>query len=457
MNMQPATLKPAQLNALQQHIKNAADHLSSQHTGKGEAEVGSLIYMGNVHDSFPRELIVDPVLNSEEIHTWMLMRLEVSDQHSVTRIPKQDTLMDQLKCSRPIVSRNLQVLRAMRWITLCEVVRGPDGQYRGAIYAQHDEPLSLAETLQLDSGYLGFLKEETKGDVLKRLNHIKQAVLKHTDYRLMTDKDALLPESTLTTSLRQLESKLNNNPLDTVLACPPEAVEPKNQINCYESSAIPDEIKAVLRRDENEIHHVKDFYAVESNKIDPAFEQKHINQPVTGETPHVNKIDVDGHVKNIDTAYCSSGSNYSNNINTTTTPKLRLPKCFAWTDKTVSFALDLAKKLPIEQQQYALNYVEDAYLAGQQGISKEIKNPIGYLRTLVEDILNDTLGPSSYGFREPKGDGSSGAVKPNNRVVELKAEINHLDKMISLSDEPSTKQALTDQRNQMESELSSYG
>lgn len=449
MNTQPATLKPAQLNALQQHIKNAAEQLSKQQTDKGEVEVGSLIYMGNVHDSFPRGLITDPVLNSEEIHTWMLMRLEVSDQHSFTHIPKQDTLMEQLKCSRPIVSRNLQVLRAMRWITLCEVVRGPDGQYRGAIYAQHDEPLSLAETLQLDSGYLDFLKEETKGDVLKRLNHIKQAVLKHTNYRLMTDKDVLKPDSPLSISLRQFESKLSNNPLETVLACPPDAVEPKNEINCYESSSIPDDIKAVLRRDENEIHHVKDIYMAGSLKIDPPSEHKETNQPVTGGKPHVNKIDVGDHVKNIDMAYCSSGSNYSNNINTTT-QKLRLPKCFAWTDKTISFALDLAKKLPPEQQQYALNYVEDAYLAGQQGISKEIKNPIGYLRILVDDILNGTLGPSSYGFREPKGDDSSGSVKTNNREAELKAEIKHLDKMISLTDEPSTKQALTDQRIRLE-------
>jgi len=54
MNMQTATLNPAQLNALQQHIQQAADKLSHQNLSQDETEVGSLIYMGNVHDSFPR-------------------------------------------------------------------------------------------------------------------------------------------------------------------------------------------------------------------------------------------------------------------------------------------------------------------------------------------------------------------------------------------------------------------
>ena len=69
MNMQTATLNPGQLNALQQHIQQAADKLTHQNNSQDETEVGSLIYMGNVHDSFPRGLITDPILNSEEIHT----------------------------------------------------------------------------------------------------------------------------------------------------------------------------------------------------------------------------------------------------------------------------------------------------------------------------------------------------------------------------------------------------
>ena len=458
--MQTVTLKPNQLNVLQQHIQNAAEQLSSHHTGKGEAEVGSLIYMGNVHDSFPRGLITDPVLNSEEIHTWMLMRLEVSDQHSVTRIPKQDTLMDQLKCSRPIVSRNLQVLRAMRWITLCQVVRGPDGQYRGAIYAQHDEPLSLAETLQLDNSYLDFLQEETKGDVLKRLNHIKQAVLKHTDYRFMTDKEVMVADSRLTTSMRKLEIKRSNNPLNTVLACPAEAVEPKNQINCYEAASIPDDIQAILKRDDNEVYHVKGFYTAESSNNIQVFVKKDINQPVTGETSQVNKIDMANHVKNIDAAYCSSSSGSSFiNKRTTTTQKLRIPKCLSATNRKAEYAHDLARRLKPEEQQYILDFVEDRHKAGEQGLSKPMPNPIGFLIKLIDSVLDGTFVPSGYGERnEKQGQGKFHSDKGKNRLherkKELDAEIKHLDNLIGHSEEPVTKQALIEQRNQMVVELS---
>ena len=455
--MQTATLNPGQLNALQQHIQQAADKLSHQNSSQDEAEVGSLIYMGNLHDSFPRGLITDPILNSEEIHTWMLMRLEVSDQFSVTRIPKQDTLMEQLKCSRPIVSRNLQVLRAMRWITLCQVVRGADGQYRGAIYAQHDEPISLAETLLLDSSYLDFLQEETRGDVLKRLNNIKHSVLKHTDYRLMTDETVLTPESGIGSSLRRMSSKLSNNPLETVLACPPEILEPKNELNCYENKSIPEEVRNLLRADENEKHHVKSFYMDNTGINSRAIADKPTNRPDSQQSMPSKSLNMANHVNNFYTAYSSSGSSsVLNNKNTTTTQNLRIPRCLSGTKRKAEYAHDLARKLPPDEQQYILDFVEDRHKAGEQGISKPMPNPIGFLISMVERMQNGTFVPSGYGER-PK---TTQEEKPNSNEIQYKqarqelfSNIRHLEKMIEMQGQPDLKNELIMQRDELKQEM----
>ena len=456
MNMRTATLKPDQLNALQQHIQHAAEQLSRPTDDQDETEVGSLIYMGNVHDSFPRGLITDPILNSEEIHTWMLMRLKVSDQFSITRIPRQDTLMEQLKCSRPIVSRNLQVLRALRWITLCQVVRGADGQYRGAIYAQHDEPISLAETLLLDSTYLDFLQEETRGDVLKRLNNIKHSVLKHTDYRLLTDETALTPESGIGSKLRRMSSNLSSNPLDTVLACPAETIEPNNELNCYESESIPEEVRNLLRKDDNEKSHVKSFYVdnanIHSRDRVPIPENSHKYREVA----HEKGIELANHVNNFYTAYSSGSSIF--NKKTTTTQKLRIPKCLSGTKRKSEYAHDLARKLPEDQQQYILDFVEDRHKAGEQGISKPMPNPIGFLISMVERMQNGTFIPSGYGERnKPKPTheyrADKAEIKHRQARQELLSNIRHLEKMIEMQSQPGLKNELIVQRDQLKQKM----
>ena len=185
---EPPTLEKDQLALLKQHIEQAGQELLNQ-PEQSDSDISSVIYMGSSHDSYPRNLITDPILKSDEIHAWMLIRMSIKDQYQITRIPKQESLQNQLKLSRPVISRILQVLRATRWITLCSI--GSHDQYRGVVYAQHDNPLSLAETLQLDPTYIKFLEVETSGDALKRANTIKDHVLEYTNYRLITDQQVM--------------------------------------------------------------------------------------------------------------------------------------------------------------------------------------------------------------------------------------------------------------------------
>jgi len=61
--------------------------------------------------------------------------------------------------SEATVARSMAILRATRWLTLCRRVRDGQGRFRGNVYALHDEPLPLADTLHLDQAYLQFLNQ----------------------------------------------------------------------------------------------------------------------------------------------------------------------------------------------------------------------------------------------------------------------------------------------------------
>jgi hypothetical protein len=170
-----------EIQFLKQHIQQAASQLIAQRPDPEQSGIGSLIYLGNHQDAIPRNLILDPHLESGEIHTWALLKVHLNNPALPSVIPSQSDLMAYLKCSRPVLSRHLQVLRALRWITLCAEVRGTDGRYRGNVYAQHDQPLNLPDTLYLDPHYLDFLEQPSSGATLRRLRQIKDAVLRHID------------------------------------------------------------------------------------------------------------------------------------------------------------------------------------------------------------------------------------------------------------------------------------
>jgi len=358
--------KSSELELIKQHIQRASNMLRQQSTGDKEksADMGSLIYMGNHHDSVPRELVTDSILDSGEIHTWMLMKIHINNPHLPSSIPSQNDLIDLLKCSRPVVSRHMQVLRAMRWITLCDEVRGDDGRIRGHVYAQHDSPLSIQDTLVLDTGYIDFLEKPCSGDVLKRLRSIKDGVLRQIYQEIKNGTD--LNQSP--TRLNQLSRNLGG-----------------------------------IDADDN---HVKNIYMA----------QKH----------HVKKIDMENHhVKNfnMDEKDSSSGSSnniYNNNIyiktTTTSTTKpegliknLNYPSFIRDSEPLKTLASELLNRIVPEKQQFALDYLADRVRAGDNGTDKPVGNVIAYLNWITKSLNTGTLPPSAYGVRNKPTAVTSGA------------------------------------------------
>jgi hypothetical protein len=370
-------MKPSpDLELLKRHIKRAGDMLRQQRPDT-DSESGSLIYMGNHHDAVPRDLVMDPLMESGEIHAWMLLKIHISNPHLPSSIPSQTDLMDSLKVSRPIVSRHMQVLRALRWITLCDEIRSDDGRIRGHVYAQHDTPLSLQDTLVLDPAYIDFLDKPCNGDVLRRLRLIKEAVLRQITHQLSQGID------------------LNQS---------------------------PNRVQQIAKNlgEVGEIHHVKNLYMDHVKKIDVA--NDHVKNFYMAE----NEVVSSSYINNI------------NNINiktttTTTTEKpvsnsrVRYPSCLA-ADSLRQMADKLIERIDTSERQFALDYLADRIQAGERGTDKPVGNTISYLNWIVTNIQKGTLPPSAYGIRQiPTAGTNSQPVV--DKALEQKLWLNHMQRL----------------------------
>ncbi|CVB07414.1 Uncharacterised protein [Serratia marcescens] len=123
------------------------------------SERSGLLFLGNVHDAFPRQLFMDTRLSPLDKTAWVMIRL-YAQQNEGAVFPTYDELQLQLasphaeKASRETISRVLLMLRITGWLSLCKRVRDARGRVRGNIYAQHDEPLSCRDAETFDPGWL---------------------------------------------------------------------------------------------------------------------------------------------------------------------------------------------------------------------------------------------------------------------------------------------------------------
>ena len=69
-------------------------------------------------------------------------------------------LASYLNLSRGTIARCLHILRAARWITLCNALRDEStGRFKSNTYAIHDEVLSIEEAMVLDGRYIEALED----------------------------------------------------------------------------------------------------------------------------------------------------------------------------------------------------------------------------------------------------------------------------------------------------------
>ncbi|WP_118987878.1 STY4528 family pathogenicity island replication protein [Photorhabdus sp. CRCIA-P01] len=170
-NARKAPLSSDSLIAFTLEQMNA--RLVAQSGGDEKKQLRSgLLYLGNVHDAIPRQLILDTRLSPLDKMAWIMIRL-YAQQNAGAVFPTYDELQLQLasphsgKASRETVSRVLLMLRITGWLSLCKRVRDDKGRVKGNIYAQHDEPLMFHDAEALDPNWL-----DTVGEACRHKNRV---------------------------------------------------------------------------------------------------------------------------------------------------------------------------------------------------------------------------------------------------------------------------------------------
>ncbi|KTT49655.1 hypothetical protein SB11R_09955 [Pseudomonas oryzihabitans] len=143
------------------HVHVQAQRHHKQKTGEAlPTDFAGIMFSGNPHETVPRRLLLDDRLSPLERNAWQVFRLLMNGD-GVTAFPTYEQLRPYLgsspgkPASRETVAKALTVLRLTRWLSLGRRVRDSvTGRVQGNIYILHDEPVDLAEALQLDSDYL---------------------------------------------------------------------------------------------------------------------------------------------------------------------------------------------------------------------------------------------------------------------------------------------------------------
>ena len=155
MSVGPPRQSPSR--SLDELMRSAVETL--RHSDKKDAH-DTILFLGARHQSFPALIVQDPILEPVDKIVWMVVWQRGAGGGAQAAFPSYAEIAACAHVrSDTTISRALAMLRATRWLSLCASVRGPQGRFRGNVYALHDEPLSLAATLTLDPKYLQFVRE----------------------------------------------------------------------------------------------------------------------------------------------------------------------------------------------------------------------------------------------------------------------------------------------------------
>lgn len=156
MNDAPRVVRPETL-ALDALIEAI---IADAQNDKSASRTHSLLLLGRRQGGIPTQVVQDSVLEPVDKLVWMVMYLQAGKADACSGFPTYSDIGKQANISsRTTVSRTLAVLRLTRWLTLCSRDHNERKQFRGNVFVLHDEPLALADTLYLDTGYLQFLSK----------------------------------------------------------------------------------------------------------------------------------------------------------------------------------------------------------------------------------------------------------------------------------------------------------
>ena len=461
--MTPPGNSPAQSrgHALKNLVNHLIASLPSSQQGAGEDQLG-LVYLGTVHDSIPRLLILDQGLRLEERCVWQIMRICIIDPARPASLLTQQQLAHHCCVDRKTLRRYLYALRANRWVTQCAKIHG-----RGTIWALHDEPLALPDTLLLDPDYMAFIQECGRSDI-KRLREVGLGVLRTLQHQTAIGLDYSQTIGPLEQVARRMAALNEVSPSQSTDSSSRQVVGGLSMHSDF--YAINAQIRPNLEHGANfpigsneVIHNGANFptadmtrYGAKRPTLEEKFPHAEENSPQTE-----NLVNAHTHAHGLNAQ--ARGSNYLNNknkyIKTTTTKhtnqdsaheaadNITEPNTFPENRQTPQRRKPRPRLKPLDtypawvenlrwpQQikpaerdmmlpalcahdhadaQYLLNYLIDRLRAANRGEAPAVPNPVGYLCQIAALHSNGELAASSWGTRHPSQ--TQPTLKPKDKT-----------------------------------------
>lgn len=178
--------------ALLSHIeKILAETPSTSGKGGAGAQTGDqLLFLGSWQVTLPMLILHDPVLSSDAKVLWGLIKSN-ADPRTICAMPDYKTLRTGVRVnSNNTLRAAIMELRATRLLSIYRRPRTLQGRFSGNLYVLYDEPVSLADALYMDPGYLDFLRE-ARGHARCDLRTLASAILTTLGEQLDHDKDPL--------------------------------------------------------------------------------------------------------------------------------------------------------------------------------------------------------------------------------------------------------------------------
>lgn len=369
----------AQTLALSAYIQNAISQLRNRSPStdpQDDEPQSSLLFFGNWQDPYPRALVMDPILEPVDKVVWQIIRTHLTTPGAVTAFPSYRAIRTGANVkSNHTVSRAITILRATRWLSLCECVRDAQGRFVGNLYALHDEPVTLADALHLDHDYIGFLRNSCNHKQL-RVRRLAQNLLTTIQDRIDSGKDATGKQVQTWTYERRigLFARKQDTPTHQFYALSDAQIAALNQ-------STPDLNKTLRDSHECEVTEDPPMHKTHKAKNDANSRVHNMHMDENCAYPPVHKMHK---------VVCSSSC-----INTTTTnkhkpkPRVRAKPCAS---------LHFPPQISANERNLAMMYLGSIDDALQQDLLDEwqgrlhtgtkrgtpIENPIGYLAVLCQ-------------------------------------------------------------------------